>query len=374
MKYHIVTFGCQMNVHESEKIAGMLEDLGYTSTDKLEESDIIVFNTCAIREGAQDRAFGNIGNLKKLKKQNKDLIIAVGGCMTQQKNIAEKLFNTFPFIDIVYGTKDLHLLSDYIKTRLDNKKRLLNNFNQDLVIENMPISRTSGDNAWVNIIYGCNNFCSYCIVPYVRGRERSRKKENILQEVRDLVKKGYKTITLLGQNVNSYGNDDKSQGNFSNLLQEICNIPGDFKLTFMTSHPKDLTDETINTIARNDKILKEIHLPCQSGSNKILKAMNRKYTRESYIAIIDKIKQQIPKVRLTSDFIVGFPGETEQDFQDTLSLVEYVKYDAIFAFMYSVRPGTAAEKFENQIPENIKNERVNKLLALEKQIQKNNKE
>lgn len=374
MKYHIVTFGCQMNVHESEKIAGMLEDLGYTSTDKLEESDIIVFNTCAIREGAQDRAFGNIGNLKKLKKQNKDLIIAVGGCMTQQKNIAEKLFNTFPFIDIVYGTKDLHLLSDYIKTRLDNKKRLLNNFNQDLVIENMPIYRTSGDNAWVNIIYGCNNFCSYCIVPYVRGRERSRKKENILQEVRDLVKKGYKTITLLGQNVNSYGNDDKSQGNFSNLLQEICNIPGDFKLTFMTSHPKDLTDETINTIARNDKILKEIHLPCQSGSNKILKAMNRKYTRESYIAIIDKIKQQIPKVRLTSDFIVGFPGETEQDFQDTLSLVEYVKYDAIFAFMYSVRPGTAAEKFENQIPENIKNERVNKLLALEKQIQKNNKE
>lgn len=369
MYYNIVTFGCQMNVHESEKIAGMLEEMGYKSTDKQDEADIIVFNTCAIREAAHDKAFGNIGNLKKLKKANKDLIIAVGGCMTQQKHIADMLYKKFPFVDIIYGTKNLHLLKEFINSKKQTSKRSLNYSEDDLIVENMPIYRTSNDNAWVNIIYGCNNFCTYCIVPYVRGRERSREKSKILEEIEGLIKEGYKKITLLGQNVNSYGNDDKTQGNFSSLLKDICRIKGDFKLTFMTSHPKDLSDETIETIATEDKILKEIHLPMQSGSNRILKLMNRKYTVESYLEIINKIRSKIPNCRITSDFIVGFPTETDEDFNQTCDIINKVKFDGIFAFMYSIRSGTVAENMDGQINDEIKHIRVNKLLQLEKNIQ-----
>ena len=369
MFYHIITFGCQMNVHESEKIAGMLEEMGYKHSDDISNADIVVFNTCAIREGAQDRAFGNIGALKKLKKINKNMIIAVGGCMTQQTHIAERLYKTFPFIDIVYGTKNLHNLKEYIKNKQQTGKRQLNITDEDLIIENTPIYRTSGENAWVNIIYGCNNFCTYCIVPYVRGRERSRKKIDILNEVKNIINEGYKKITLLGQNVNSYGNDDPAQGNFAQLLNDICEIPGEFKLTFMTSHPKDLTDEIIETIASQDKILKEIHLPLQSGSNKILHSMNRKYTKEKYLEIIEKIKTKIPNVRLTSDFIVGFPGETEEDFQETCDVLKKVEYDSIFAFMYSIRNGTVAEKMLNQIDQEEKHRRVNILLGIQKEIQ-----
>lgn len=370
MLYNIVTFGCQMNVHESEKIAGMLENLGYLPTNSKSEADIIVFNTCAIREGAEDRALGNIGNLKKMKKANPNKLIVVAGCMTQQKQVAQKLFKMFPFIDIIVGTHNLYELPNLIKLKQSNNKRIMQNIDESNICENVPVTRTSGENAWVNIMYGCNNFCSYCIVPYVRGREISRNKQDILNECQKIIDSGiYNQITLLGQNVNSYCNPENGS-NFADLLRSICNLNGNFKLTFMTSHPKDISDEVIDIIAHEPKILKELHLPVQSGSTKILKSMNRKYTREHYIEIIDKLKSKVPNIRLTTDIIVGFPGETEQDFADTCSLIEYVKYDGIFAFMYSKRSGTVAEKMENQIPEDVKNYRVNKILQLEKQIQK----
>lgn len=371
MFYNIVTFGCQMNVHESEKIAGMLENMGYEYTDDKQQADIIVFNTCAIREGAEDRALGNIGNLKKMKKANPNKIIAVAGCMTQQKQVAEKLFKMFPFLDIIVGTHNLYDLPMLIQNKIATNKRSLNNRESGSIYENIPVARTSGENAWVNIMYGCNNFCSYCIVPYVRGREMSRKKSDILNECKSIIATGkYKQITLLGQNVNSYQNPELDGGNFADLLKSICALDGDFKLTFMTSHPKDISDEVIDILANEPKILKELHLPVQSGSTTILKAMNRKYTREHYLSIVDKLKSKIPNIRLTTDIIVGFPGETEQDFEDTCSLIEYVKYDGIFAFMYSKRSGTVAENLPNQIPDEIKNYRVNKILDLEKQIQK----
>lgn len=370
MFYTIVTFGCQMNVHESEKIAGMLENMGYSPTEDKEKADIIVFNTCAIREGAEDRALGNIGNLKKMKKANPNKIIAVAGCMTQQKQVAEKLFKTFPFIDIIVGTHNLYELPTLIQNKITNNKRALENLEEVSINETVPVVRTSGENAWVNIMYGCNNFCSYCIVPYVRGREISRKKTDIIKECKDIIQSGkYKQITLLGQNVNSYINPE-NESNFADLLKSICNLDGDFKLTFMTSHPKDISDEVIDILANEPKLLKELHLPVQSGSSKILNKMNRKYTREHYLSIIEKIKQKIPDIRLTTDIIVGFPGETDEDFEETCSLIKKVKYDNIFAFMYSKRSGTLAEKMPDQIPDNVKNYRVNKILKLEKEIQK----
>lgn len=372
MKYFIVTYGCQMNVHESEKIAGILEKLGYQETDKRENADIIVFNTCAIREGAEDRVFGNVGNLKKLKKQKKDLIIVLCGCMTQKEATAQKMLRTFPFVDIVIGTFNLPKLGDYIEAV--KKGRQLEIWQEGEIDEVLPYKRTSGDNAWVNIMQGCNNFCTYCIVPYVRGREKSRQEANILKEIKEIIAEGkYKKITLLGQNVNSYGKDLNPPVSFAKLLKDICALEGDFKLSFMTSHPKDLTDEVIDVIASEDKIEKFIHLPAQSGNNRILQKMNRKYTREKYLSIIEKIRAKIPKCHITSDFIVGFPGETEEEFEDTYSLVKEVKFDSIFAFMFSPREGTVAAKMEDQIPEKVKNERVNKLLKLEKQIQKEEK-
>lgn len=368
MKYFIVTYGCQMNVHESEKIAGILEDLGYTECGSREEADIIVFNTCAIRECAEDRVLGNVGNLKRLKKKNKNLIIAVCGCMTQKQKTAEYLMNTFPFIDIVIGTFNLPKLGHYIEAV--KKGRQLEILQEGDIDEVLPYKRTSGENAWVNIMQGCNNFCTYCIVPYVKGREKSRKEENILKEIKEIIKEGkYKKITLLGQNVNSYGKDLEPKVSFAKLLKDICALDGDFTLSFMTSHPKDLTDEVIDTIANEDKIEKYIHLPAQSGNNRILKLMNRSYTREKYLDIINKIREKIPNCRITSDFIVGFPTETEEEFNDTYSLVKQVRYDSIFAFMYSPREGTVASKMEGQIPDEIKHKRVNKLLQLEKEIQ-----
>ena len=369
VKYFIVTYGCQMNVHESEKLAGILENIGYQPCEKREEADIIVFNTCAIREGAEDRVFGNVGNLKKLKKKNKNLIIAVCGCMTQKEDSAQKLLNTFPFVDIVLGTFNMTKLGYFIEAV--KKGRQIEILDEGEIDEVLPYKRTSGDNAWVNIMQGCNNFCTYCIVPYVKGREKSRKEENILKEIKEILKEGkYKKITLLGQNVNSYGKDLNPEVSFSKLLKDICALDGDFTLSFMTSHPKDLTDDVIDTIAKEDKIEKYIHLPAQSGNNRILKLMNRKYTREKYLKIINKIRAKIPNCRITSDFIVGFPSETEEEFNDTLSLVEQVKYDSIFAFMFSSRSGTVAEKMDGQIPESEKKRRVNKLLALEKRLQK----
>lgn len=369
MKYYIVTYGCQMNVHESEKLASICEKMGYTLADKREDADLIVFNTCAIREGAEDRVFGNVGALKKLKKQKPSLIIAVCGCMTQKQTTANYIMNTFPFVDIVIGTFNLPNFEHYVNAvKTGRQLELLQEGDID---ESVPYKRTSGDNAWVNIMQGCNNFCTYCIVPYVKGREKSRQEANILKEIREVLAEGkYKKITLLGQNVNSYGKDLVPAVSFAQLLRDICAIEGDFKLTFMTSHPKDLTDEVIDVIANEDKILKDIHLPAQSGNNRILKLMNRVYTREKYLGIINKIREKIPDARITSDFIVGFPTETEEEFQDTMSLVREVKFDSIFAFMYSPREGTVASKMEGQVPQEIKQRRVNELLALEKEIQK----
>lgn len=369
MKYHITTFGCQMNVHESEKLAGVLTKLGYTFSNEISEADVIVFNTCAVREGAENRALGNIGALKKLKKDNPNKIIAVCGCMTQQQKVSEKLHKTFPFVDIIFGTKNFEKFEEYLITvQSERRARILEVSENEEIVEGMPILRSSGNNYWVNIIYGCNNFCTYCIVPYVRGRERSRAKEHILQEIKELIEQSSEKIriTLLGQNVNSYGKDRYKNYGFAELLKDVCTLSGNFELTFMTSHPKDLTDEVIKTIASESKILKEVHLPVQSGSNKILKMMNRRYSVEDYLDKVHKLKKLAPEVRLTTDIIVGFPGETEQDFQDTCDIIESVKYSGVFAFMFSPRKDTKAEKFKDQVSLDVKKERVNRILALAK--------
>ena len=373
MKYFIVTFGCQMNVHESEKIAGILEEKGYMCGQTREEADIIVFNTCAIREGAESRVFGNVGALKKQKRANPNLIIVVCGCVTQKPEKADYLMKTFPFVDIAIGTFNTAKLGDYIDEVKASRKRLRKKeiFEEGELDEFLPYKRTSGENAWVNIMQGCNNFCTYCIVPYVRGREKSRKEENILNEIKALIAEGkYKKFTLLGQNVNSYGKDLETPVSFSQLLKDICKLDGDFTVSFMTSHPKDLTDELIDTIASEDKVEKYIHLPAQSGDERILALMNRRYTPEHYLGLINKIRNKIPNCRITSDFIVGFPTETDEEFERTYKLVETVRFDSIFAFMYSPREGTVASTMAGQVSEKVKHERVNKLLALNKKIQK----
>ena len=374
--YFIKTYGCQMNVHESEKLAGMLVSLGYTECDNMKDADVIVYNTCCIRDGAEQKVFGNVGSLKNLKKSKPNLVIAVCGCMTQQKGKVDYFKEKYKFVNIIFGTHNLHEFKNYLIEHSNTHKNIYEVWEQEKAIdENVDMYRTSGLNAWVNIMYGCNNFCSYCIVPYVRGRERSRNMVDIICEVKELIKSGYKTITLLGQNVNSYGNDiDDNSVTFANLLQTIANLEGDFRLKFMTSHPKDLTDEVIDVIANNKKISKAIHLPVQSGSTSILKSMNRKYTREHYLNLVNKIKSKIPDVFLSTDIIVGFPGETEEDFNDTMSLVKEVNYGGLFGFMYSKRSGTVAESMPNQIPDDVKHERVNALLQLSKsQIKEHNK-
>ena len=371
--YFIQTFGCQMNIHDSEKIAGMLKNLGYEETEDKSNADIIVFNTCCIRESAELKIMAKIGDVKALKKANKNLIVVVCGCMTQQKGMSENLKKKFPFINIIIGTHNLEELQNYIEKYNSTHK----SFNEvweaeKQIVENNAVYRTSKYNAWVNIMYGCNNFCTYCIVPYVRGRERSRKVEDIKREVEELVKTNqYKTITLLGQNVNSYGNDFKDgKTNFAYLLNELCKIEGDFRLKFMTSHPKDFSLELIDFIASNPKMSKSIHLPVQSGSNPVLKAMNRRYTVEHYKGLIDQIKLKIPNASITTDIIVGFPGETDEDFEGTCELLKYCNYSGVFGFVYSKRKGTPAEKFENQIPINIKRQRITKLFEIQHLIVK----
>ena len=339
-KYYLInTYGCQMNIHESEKLAGMLEKLGYKATTDNKIADVVVFNTCAIRESAEQKIYGNIGDLKSIKKQHPNMIIAVCGCMSQQKGVAENIKKRYPFVDIVFGTHNLHMFEEYLKSNLSSHKKIYDVWDKEQqIVENTPVYRTSNYNAWINIMYGCNNFCTYCIVPYVRGRERSRKMQDIINEATDMIQnKGYKTITLLGQNVNSYGNDiDDENVNFANLLTNLCKIDGDFRIKFLTSHPKDLTDKVIEVIAREPKISKTIHLPVQSGSTSVLKNMNRHYTAQDYRTLIDKIKKAIPDVNLTTDIIVGFPGESEEDFMQTYNLIKDVRYTSLFAFMYSM--------------------------------------
>ena len=373
--YHILTYGCQMNVHESEKLAGFLEERGYVETQNQNQADVIVFNTCCIRKSAEEKILGNIGAVKPIKKLNPNLVVAVCGCMSQQPEMADLIQKKFPFVNIIFGTHNLSKFGEFLDDFNLNHKRIKSIEDEVYINENVPMYRTSGYNGWVNIMYGCNNFCTYCIVPYVRGREKSRDAKDIIEEVESLLKTGkYKVITLLGQNVNSYGNDLSNGISFAKLLQKIADLPYEFKLKFMTSHPKDLTDDVIDVIASNPKISKAIHLPVQSGSNRILKLMNRKYTVEHYLETINKIKEKIPNVSLTSDFIVGFPTETEEDFNMTCDLVKTVTYNGIFAFMYSPRQGTPAATMDGQVSQEEKNKRVNALLKLEKEIslQKNN--
>ena len=364
-KYFIITYGCQMNLHESEKIAGILTSMGYSSTDSEQTADIIVFNTCCIRENAENRAEGNIGDLKKLKKIKKDLIIAVGGCMTQQKGYAEKLHKTFPFVDIIFGTHNLENFKELLVKKLNTKKTIISVLEKEgNIVEGTPKTRTSYPNAWVNIMYGCNNFCTYCIVPYVRGRERSRKLSDIVFECKELIKEGYKEITLLGQNVNSYGKD-LGDYDFSDLLKEIANIDGKFRLRFMTNHPKDLSEKLMQTMAENPKICRSIHLPIQSGSNRILKLMNRRYTREDYLSKVDKLRSYIPDIAITTDIMVGFPTETDQDYLDTLDIVNKVGYSGAFTFIYSRRSGTPASDMEGQVDEEISKKRITELISIQ---------
>ncbi len=362
--FHIITYGCQMNVHESEKIAGMLTELGYSQCENIAAADVVVFNTCCIRENAENHAFGNIGMLKKLKSSKRDMIIAVGGCLPQQMGKADNLHEKFPYVDIIFGTHNLHKFKEYLLLKQTRRKSVIKIEDDDgIIFEDDKPFRTSYPNAWVNITYGCNNYCSYCIVPYVRGRERSRKSENILAEIRNLIKDGYKEITLLGQNVNSYGNGTNDLS-FPELLEKIAAMDGKFRLRFMTSHPKDFSEELAKVIAENPKICRQVHLPVQSGSDAILKAMNRKYTSADYLKKIEILKKYVPDCAVTTDLIVGFPGETEEDFKATLELVNRVDYSSAFTFVYSRRNGTVAASMPDQIPEEVSKDRIIRLVEL----------
>lgn len=368
-RYLIKTYGCQMNVHESEKIAGQLQTLGYEETQTAEDADVIVFNTCCVRENAEQHAFGNIGMYKKLKKEKRDLIIAVCGCMTQQGEFAKKLSATFPFVDVIIGTYNIDEFGKILQKTIDTKKRVVEILDKNgEICEEITPYRSSYPNAWVNIAYGCNNFCSYCIVPYVRGRERSRLPENVVDEVKNLVNEGYKEITLLGQNVNSYGHDLKNGVSFSSLLDEIGKVDGKFRLRFMSNHPKDLTEDVIEAIKRNPHACHAIHLPVQSGSNRILSLMNRRYSVEKYLSQIDSIRKIIPDCAITTDIIVGFPTETENDFLDTVNLVEKVKFDGAFTFVYSKREGTKAAVMDGQIDPEIQKDRIMRLIDVQNEL------
>lgn len=369
-KYCVVTYGCQMNLHESEKISGILSGMGMSAVNEPENADVVVFNTCCIRDTAERRALGNIGKMKELKKKNKNLLIVVTGCMTQQNGFAENMKERYQYVDVILGTHNISDLENQIRIRLEKKKRVAAVLDTDGYIddETTPVTRTSFPNAWVNINYGCNNFCTYCIVPYVRGRERSRDMKSIISECEKLINDGYKEITLLGQNVNSYGNDVPDENvNFANLLMEVAKIDGKFRIRFMTSHPKDLTEDVVKAIRDNDKICNNIHLPIQAGSNSVLKNMNRRYTREHYLGLIDMIRRYLPDCGITTDIMVGFPYETEEDFLDTMDIVEKVRFSTAFTFIYSVRKGTKAAEMP-QIPYEIKQNRIKRLIARQNEI------
>lgn len=375
LKYFILTMGCQLNENDSEKICGMIEKMGYNKTNTLEEADLVVFNTCCVRENAEDKLFGKLGEVKKIKEK-RGTIIAIGGCMMQEKHIQEKLRKSYPFFDLIFGTHTLHKFPEDLYKVILEEKRIEDILDIDgEVIEGLPIKRNDNIKASVTIMNGCNNFCTYCIVPYVRGRERSRDPEDIINEVKQLSEEGYKEITLLGQNVNSYkGNGNLGIYKFSELLREINKIEKIERIRFVSPHPKDFTDDVIDAIRDCQKVCKIIHLPLQSGSSRVLKTMNRKYTKEQYLNLVEKMKAKIPDVEFSTDIIVGFPGETQADFEDTLDVVKKICFEQVFMFIYSRRVGTPADKMENQVPEEIKHERFNRLKALvESQIELNNK-
>ena len=367
------TYGCQQNIADGERINGILEQMGYVFSDKVEGADLVLFNTCAIREGAEDRVFGNVGALKKEKTRNPNMLIVLCGCMTQQPHVAERIKKSYPFVDVLLGAGAMHrlpiLLSDTASTGERSFEILDPTFP---AVEDLPVRRDKTTRAWLPIMYGCDNFCTYCVVPIVRGRERSRTLDEIVQEAEALVAAGYKEITLLGQNVNSYGKGLEEQINFAGLLRRLCKINGDFRLRFMTSHPKDCTHELLDVIATEDKLYNHLHLPVQSGSNNILNRMNRHYTVEHYKALLDYAKKIMPDIAVTSDIIVGFPGETDEEFEETLELVRYANYQSLYTFIFSSREGTPAAKMEDPITTEQKSQRFDQLLALQNDITKKN--
>ena len=383
LKYTILTMGCQLNENDSEKLCGMLEEMGYEKTENQQEADIALFNTCCVRENAEDKLFGKLGELKRLKEE-KGIIIAIGGCMMQEKHITDKIKQSYPFVDIIFGTHTFQRFPEDLYKVLTEKIKLEDILDIDgKVYEGLPIKRDSNIKASVTIMNGCNNFCSYCIVPYVRGRERSREPRAIIEEVKDLAKQGYKEITLLGQNVNSYLRVEREKQipfeeyegvhSFATLLEAINKIDGIERIRFVSPHPKDFTDDVIDAISKCDKVCKLVHLPLQSGNTKVLKEMNRKYTKEQYLNLVDKMKAKIPNLTLSTDIIVGFPGETDEEFEDTLDVVRKVKFEQVYMFIYSRRVGTPGDRMENQIPEEIKHKRFDKLKELvESQIEENN--
>jgi tRNA-2-methylthio-N6-dimethylallyladenosine synthase len=364
LNYFTHTFGCQMNARDSEKLSGILEEIGYVEADS-EEADFVIYNTCTVRENANLKIYGRLGYLNTYKKKNPHMRIALCGCMMQEEQVIEKLKKSYRHVNLIFGTHNIFKFPEYIHEILQSEKQTVHVWDEtDLVVEKLPSKRKYSFKSGVNIMFGCNNFCSYCIVPYVRGRERSCLPEEILSEIRTLAKDGVKEIMLLGQNVNSYGNTFDEPYSFAKLLEQIAQIDGIERIRFMTSHPKDLSDELIDVMAKYEKICRHLHLPLQSGSTRILKEMNRKYTKEQYLALVDRIRAKMPDISLTTDIIVGFPGETEEDFNETMDVVEKVGYDSAFTFIYSKRSGTKAAKMENQVPEDVVKARFNRLLTL----------
>ena len=362
-KYLILTYGCQMNVHDSEYISGIMEDIGYTKTDEMEEADVIIVNTCAIRENAHNKAEGMLGRIKHLKEEYSDKIVIFCGCMAQEEGLVNKIKN-YKWIDIICGTHNYHKIPEYLFSYLNNRDLVREVFSiEGDVIENVPLCRESKYSAWVNIQYGCDKFCTYCIVPYTRGKQRSRKSEDIIEEVRELYNNGYQEVTLLGQNVNAYGKDFESEYDFADLLGEVSQT-GIPRIRFVTSHPWDFTDKMIDVISKCDNIMPYIHLPIQSGSNRILKLMGRKYTTDEYLEIVEKLRSKIPNVSITTDIIVGFPGETKEDFDETIDIVNKVKYDLAYTFIFSPREGTPAAKMEDNTSMEEKKERLQRLNEL----------
>ncbi len=374
-KFLIQTMGCTLNENDSEKISGMATEMGYIKTENIMDADLIIFNTCCIRENAEEKLFGKLGEVKKLKEE-KGTIIALCGCMMQEDHIIEKLKKSYKYVDIIFGTHTLHKFPEDLYNLLTEENKIIDVIDIDgEVYEGLPIKRESSNKALVTIMYGCNNFCTYCIVPYVRGRERNRNPEDILKEIKQLAQEGYKEVTLLGQNVNSYvGNGYEGIYNFADLLRAVNKIDGIEIISFISPHPKDFTDDVILAIKECKKVSRLLHLPLQSGSTNVLKRMNRKYTKEQYLELANKIKKSVPEVAISTDIIVGFPGETEDDFEDTLDVVKQVQFEQVFMFIYSKRVGTPAEKMEDQVPEEIKHKRFDRLKQLvENQMQENNK-
>ena len=366
--YHVVTYGCQMNAHDSEKIAGMLEEMGMRPSEKREEADFVIFNTCCVRENAERRALGNVTWLKEVRKKKPDMVIAVCGCMIQEPGMAEVILRRYQFVDLAFGTANLHKLPEMLYQTLNTGKQTVNVEDRDVIAEDIPIRRLRQDAAYLTIMYGCDNFCSYCIVPYVRGRERSREPETILREAEQLAASGVKEIMLLGQNVNSYGKGLPGDPTFAGLLKRLDGI-GIQRIRFMTSHPKDLSDQLIEVMADSRHVLPQFHLPVQSGNDEILKKMNRHYTREQYLDRVAALRKAIPGIGLSTDIIVSFPGETEEQFGDTMSLVREVRFDSAFTFIYSPRTGTKAASMDGMVPDEVSTERIQRLIALQEGLQ-----